>query len=255
MKVKSLYSLGHIWRQVFPFHGRRVVGSILPALLLLCRWPLKPVMVLQTTETSLESQYWQVWCGVSCLLLNCFFFFTSISSFFALPTQGFARSFGMRLANGERREWIKPIMFSGGLGSIENEHVKKEEAASGRKCWRLMDYDGKINVLRFLSFNLTLDLFTHQKNKCVCVRFWSKMPLRRNTEFEKDNYVHLLSMVLGMEVVKIGGPVYRIGVGGGAASSVQVDSDLNLIKVLHLFTWRTYLYLDVSYCFVKSGKL
>lgn len=62
------------------------------------------------------------------------------------------------------------------------------------------------------------------------------MPLRRNTEFEKDNYVHLLSMVLGMEVVKIGGPVYRIGVGGGAASSVQVDSDLNLIKVLHLFT-------------------
>lgn len=26
----------------------------------------------------------------------------------------------------------------------------------------------------------------------------------------------------GMEVVKIGGPVYRIGVGGGAASSVQV---------------------------------
>ncbi|XP_060773494.1 phosphoribosylformylglycinamidine synthase isoform X3 [Neoarius graeffei] len=72
---------------------------------------------------------------------------------------GFARSFGMRLANGERREWIKPIMFSGGLGSIEDKHVKKEEAESG------------------------------------------------------------------MEVVKIGGPVYRIGVGGGAASSVQVQGD------------------------------
>jgi hypothetical protein len=27
----------------------------------------------------------------------------------------------------------------------------------------------------------------------------------------------------GMEVVKVGGPVYRIGVGGGAASSVQVS--------------------------------
>ena len=27
----------------------------------------------------------------------------------------------------------------------------------------------------------------------------------------------------GMEVVKIGGPVYRIGVGGGAASSIQVS--------------------------------
>uniref|UniRef100_A0A3Q3J9P4 Phosphoribosylformylglycinamidine synthase n=1 Tax=Monopterus albus TaxID=43700 RepID=A0A3Q3J9P4_MONAL len=72
---------------------------------------------------------------------------------------GFARSFGMRLTNGERREWIKPIMFSGGLGSIEDAHVKKKEA---------------------------------------------------NT---------------GMEVVKIGGPVYRIGVGGGAASSVQVQGD------------------------------
>lgn len=37
----------------------------------------------------------------------------------------------MRLASGERREWIKPIMFSGGLGSIEDTHVKKEEAVPG----------------------------------------------------------------------------------------------------------------------------
>lgn len=44
---------------------------------------------------------------------------------------GFARSFGMRLANGERREWIKPIMFSGGLGSIEDIHVKKLEPEPG----------------------------------------------------------------------------------------------------------------------------
>uniref|UniRef100_A0A3Q3VLS9 Phosphoribosylformylglycinamidine synthase n=1 Tax=Mola mola TaxID=94237 RepID=A0A3Q3VLS9_MOLML len=83
---------------------------------------------------------------------------------------GFARSFGMRLANGKRREWIKPIMFSGGLGSIADAHVKKEEAETG------------------------------------------------------------------MEVVKIGGPVYRIGVGGGAASSVEVqgdnssDRDLNAVQ-------------------------
>ncbi|KAG7487705.1 hypothetical protein MATL_G00026240 [Megalops atlanticus] len=72
---------------------------------------------------------------------------------------GFARSFGLRLANGERREWIKPIMFSGGLGAIEDQHVKKEDPEPG------------------------------------------------------------------MEVVKIGGPVYRIGVGGGAASSIQVQGD------------------------------
>ncbi|XP_064609891.1 phosphoribosylformylglycinamidine synthase-like isoform X2 [Liolophura sinensis] len=72
---------------------------------------------------------------------------------------GFARSFGMKLSNGERREYIKPIMFSGGIGMLSSEHVCKEEAQKG------------------------------------------------------------------MEVVKLGGPVYRIGVGGGAASSIQVQGD------------------------------
>lgn len=72
---------------------------------------------------------------------------------------GFARSFGMRLPGGERREWIKPIMFSGGLGTIEDKDIKK------------------------------------------------------------------LDPETGMMVVKIGGPVYRIGVGGGAASSVTVQGD------------------------------
>lgn len=72
---------------------------------------------------------------------------------------GFARSFGVRLPNGERREWVKPIMFSGGIGSIDAAQIKKQPA------------------------------------------------------------------IKGMEVVKIGGPVYRIGVGGGSASSVQVQGD------------------------------
>ncbi|XP_078326512.1 phosphoribosylformylglycinamidine synthase-like isoform X4 [Crassostrea virginica] len=72
---------------------------------------------------------------------------------------GFARSFGMTDAGGERREYIKPIMFSGGMGQLEGIHVKKD------------------------------------------------------------------TPVTGMLVTKIGGPVYRIGVGGGAASSVQVQGD------------------------------
>nr|XP_060636066.1 phosphoribosylformylglycinamidine synthase-like [Anolis sagrei ordinatus]XP_060636070.1 phosphoribosylformylglycinamidine synthase-like [Anolis sagrei ordinatus] len=72
---------------------------------------------------------------------------------------GFARSFGMRLADGERHEWIKPIMFSGGIGAMEDSHVRKEVPQPG------------------------------------------------------------------MDVVKVGGPVYRIGVGGGAASSIQVQGD------------------------------
>ncbi|XP_015910938.2 phosphoribosylformylglycinamidine synthase [Parasteatoda tepidariorum] len=72
---------------------------------------------------------------------------------------GFARSFGMKLSNGERREYIKPIMFTGGIGSIDEKQIKKKDPE------------------------------------------------------------------LGMLVVKIGGPVYRIGLGGGAASSVHVQGD------------------------------
>ncbi|XP_062368155.1 phosphoribosylformylglycinamidine synthase [Cinclus cinclus] len=72
---------------------------------------------------------------------------------------GFARSFGQVLPGGQRREWIKPVMFSGGIGALEDEHVRKESPEPG------------------------------------------------------------------MLVVKLGGPVYRIGVGGGAASSIQVQGD------------------------------
>lgn len=38
----------------------------------------------------------------------------------------------------------------------------------------------------------------------------------------KATYTFVLQ---GMKVVKIGGPAYRIGVGGGAASSIQVQGD------------------------------
>lgn len=43
---------------------------------------------------------------------------------------------------------------------------------------------------------------------------------------------------LGMLVVKIGGPAYRIGMGGGAASSVasgsnRADLDFNAVQVLN----------------------
>ncbi|KAG8262896.1 hypothetical protein J6590_043884 [Homalodisca vitripennis] len=72
---------------------------------------------------------------------------------------GFTRAFGLVDSAGERREWVKPIMFSGGVGSLDAEFITKE------------------------------------------------LPQK------------------GMEVVKVGGPVYRIGVGGGSASSVQVQGD------------------------------
>ncbi|MFH1764730.1 MAG: phosphoribosylformylglycinamidine synthase, partial [Gemmatimonadota bacterium] len=68
--------------------------------------------------------------------------------------QGYTRSFGLRIPNGERREWIKPIMFSGGLGQMDARHREKSKPE------------------------------------------------------------------VGMLVVKLGGPAYRIGMGGGAASSM-----------------------------------
>ena len=68
--------------------------------------------------------------------------------------QGYTRSFGMRLTSGERYEWIKPIMFTAGVGQMDSEHIEKGEPTPG------------------------------------------------------------------MLVVKIGGPAYRIGIGGGAASSM-----------------------------------
>ncbi|KAF5184241.1 Phosphoribosylformylglycinamidine synthase [Thalictrum thalictroides] len=82
--------------------------------------------------------------------------------------QGYTRTFGMRLPNGERREWLKPIMFSAGIGQIDHTHITKGEAE------------------------------------------------------------------IGLLVVKIGGPAYRIGMGGGAASSMvsgQNDADLDFNAV------------------------
>ena len=68
--------------------------------------------------------------------------------------QGYTRSFGMRIDNGERYEWLKPIMFTAGVGQMDAKHISKGEPETG------------------------------------------------------------------MLVVKIGGPAYRIGIGGGAASSM-----------------------------------
>ena len=68
--------------------------------------------------------------------------------------QGYVRTFEQMLPNGERRGWIKPIMFTGGIGQLDDRHIKKEDPGKG------------------------------------------------------------------MLIVQVGGPGYRIGVGGGSASSM-----------------------------------
>jgi len=82
---------------------------------------------------------------------------------------GWTRNLGHRLQTGERFEWVKPIMMSGGLGQMDHHHVGKEEPTKG------------------------------------------------------------------MLLVKIGGPAYRIGVGGGAASSMvagdnAAELDFNAVQ-------------------------
>jgi phosphoribosylformylglycinamidine synthase len=83
--------------------------------------------------------------------------------------QGFTRAFGLRLPDGERREWIKPIMFSAGIGQIDATHTEKQ------------------------------------------------------------------AVEVGMRVIKLGGPAYRIGMGGGAASSMvqgenAAELDFNAVQ-------------------------
>lgn len=50
---------------------------------------------------------------------------------------GYTRSFGGRLANGERVEFIKPILFSGGIGQIDDQLVRKTEATPGQLVAKL----------------------------------------------------------------------------------------------------------------------
>ena len=44
---------------------------------------------------------------------------------------GFTRSFDQKFPGGERWAWIKPIMFTGGIGQIDARHIEKGEAKKG----------------------------------------------------------------------------------------------------------------------------
>lgn len=82
--------------------------------------------------------------------------------------QGFTRSFDMRMADGERWAYLKPIMFTAGVGQMDSRHTVKAKEEKG------------------------------------------------------------------MIIVQVGGPAYRVGFGGGAASSMlqgENASDLDFDAV------------------------
>ena len=44
---------------------------------------------------------------------------------------GFTRSFDQKLPGGERWGWVKKMMFTGGIGQIDDGHIEKDEARKG----------------------------------------------------------------------------------------------------------------------------
>uniref|UniRef100_A0A0K0DNC0 AIRS_C domain-containing protein n=1 Tax=Angiostrongylus cantonensis TaxID=6313 RepID=A0A0K0DNC0_ANGCA len=100
---------------------------------------------------------------------------------------GFARSFGQRLVNGERYEFVKPIMFSGGIGAIDDDQTTK------------------------------------------------------------------LSGHHGTLLAKIGGPVYRVGVGGGAASSHFVQAKFQHSEMTGKFPTSGSRESALDFCAVQRG--
>lgn len=103
---------------------------------------------------------------------------------------GFARSFGMKMPSGERREWVKPIMFSGGLGMIDSVNMAKCQPEKGKVT-------SKFPVSE-LSFQAVLTLKTLEicllKKKSISVYIFFLMglevyevePSRKNTHNENS---------------------------------------------------------------------
>ena len=60
---------------------------------------------------------------------------------------GFARSFGLRLHCGERREYVKPIMFSGGIGTLSVELVEKMAPCTGRRPYAAFYVQSNVTLI------------------------------------------------------------------------------------------------------------
>jgi phosphoribosylformylglycinamidine synthase len=94
------------------------------------RLRFRPVAVLVTTGTSLVS----IKLCMKSLFGNRFKNMDKTIRLAGEPLiAGFARSFGQTCAeSGARREWVKPIMFSGGIGAIDDQLTAKLPPTKGR---------------------------------------------------------------------------------------------------------------------------
>jgi phosphoribosylformylglycinamidine (FGAM) synthase-like enzyme len=147
---------------------------------------------------------------------------------------GYTRTFGQRLANGERREWLKPIMFSGGLGQVRRGCMCLlllcTCIAFGAKVLGLL-----LDTAYCAHFAATLlRRLIHSTNLCHRQSIPLTLPLSTPLQID-HSHLHKADPEVSMLVVKIGGPAYRIGMGGGAASSVpsgsnKADLDFNAVQ-------------------------
>ncbi|XP_006824802.1 phosphoribosylformylglycinamidine synthase-like, partial [Saccoglossus kowalevskii] len=104
---------------------------------------------------------------------------------------GFARSFGMNITETERREWVKPIMFSGGIGSLEHQHIAKLSPKSGNVLKEICEPAGAI--IRVNDFQLadptinTLELWgaEYQESNAVLIKSKDKDNLQKLCNREK----------------------------------------------------------------------
>ncbi|KAG7161940.1 Phosphoribosylformylglycinamidine synthase-like [Homarus americanus] len=159
---------------------------------------------------------------------------------------GFARSFGLLIGKdteAERREWIKPIMFSGGMGTLDAAMIKKQppKKVTSRFTYVYFPINVGAHQGSVLAFAFILYI-VDDHHLSIPLGSTHSIADDTNKSGEEEANTHEFKYTIlegpqlgkqqGEHVVKVGGPVYRIGVGGGAASSVQVQGDNEVARDL-----------------------
>ena len=68
---------------------------------------------------------------------------------------GFTRSFGQRLPNYKRIEWIKPIMFTAGIGVVRDQHSEKHRPEIGMLVCKIGGPAYRIgNIINCIQYNV-----------------------------------------------------------------------------------------------------
>lgn len=144
---------------------------------------------------------------------------------------GYTRTFGARLPDGERREWLKPIMFRWVLTVDVGWGVMQAALHAVMPVMQAQLHghvDSRIHLgMCSCRYRHSTGTLKHVSLLLYCSAGVGQIDHRHLDKHDGE---------IGMLVVKIGGPAYRIGMGGGAASSVpsgssaRADLDFNAVQ-------------------------